>query len=149
MRVQFVLGSGQNPQSGIEDLDVDVGLGDVDADEPGSLEVGREKVPRASAPEACCPISARSPNSCNSLTMSEAVATDRPVAAAMSRLTTGAEAMRCRITAKRLVRRMSWYVRFNDVVLCSMRLGRPIVTTACTPLELPCADFFWLVDEGV
>lgn len=81
--------------------------------------------------------------------MSEAVATDRPVAAAMSRLTTGAVAMRCRITANRLVRRMSWYVRFNDAVLCSTGLGRPIVTTGRTPLELSCTDFFWLVDEGV
>ncbi|GAP48836.1 SJCHGC07561 protein [Streptomyces azureus] len=74
--------------------------------------------------------------------MSEAVATDRPVAAAMSRLTTGAEAMRCRITAKRLVRRMSWYVRFNDAVLCWMELGSLIVSTGCTPLELPGTDFF-------
>jgi hypothetical protein len=37
---------------------------------------------------------------------------------------------------------MSWYVRFNDAVLCSIGLGRLIVTAACTPLELPGKDFF-------
>jgi hypothetical protein len=40
--------------------------------------------------------------------MPEAVATDSPVPDALSRPTTGAETMKRRITANRLVGRMSW-----------------------------------------